>query len=179
MLPAPLTSGVSVAWRTRCSVPLAPPWSVQAIRPNDPDVRSKGATWLEVHVLPWSDDLATNRPVMGLGVMLAVPDCQYTYTLPLLSVVIVGPPLPKLAAWLGWAARDPAAGVVVVVVVAPGTVVVGATAEMALVRRASSAHAESLTTTGGPKLRPPLVDVATATLPGLALGAVTPGVLNE
>src|SRR5438477_13072036 len=101
MLPDPETSGVSVAANSRCSVPWDPPWLLQMSLPSVPDVRSNGATWVAVHALPWSVDLETNRPVLGLGVMFAVDDCQYAYRVPLLSMVSDGALLPKLAARSG------------------------------------------------------------------------------
>ena len=84
---------------------------------------------------------------------------------------------PKLAAWSGWAARLPA-GASSVVVVTPGARVVCVGDWMAFWRLAAFSHAGAAMSTGSPKSRPPLVEVATTARVGLALGAVTNGVEN-
>src|SRR5688572_8149102 len=85
---------------------------------------------------------------------------------------------PKLAAWSGWAALDPTAGVVVLVVVTPGASVTVVRDVSACWRTGAASNWPSARFTGAPKLRPPSVDTATIGRLGSAFGAVALGLLR-
>src|SRR5690349_6659227 len=119
-----------------------------------------------VNVLPWSVDLDSQTAGTGAGVMFELWVIHATYTLHLSSTVSDGLLPPKLAAWSGCAALEPAGaagggGV-------PGSVVV--------VLRASArfwgwAHAGAETSTESENVLPPSVETATCGSRGCRLGA--------
>src|SRR4051794_2350114 len=82
---------------------------------------------------------------------------------------------PKLTAELGWAARDPAGGAVVVVTPDGGVVVTVGAMSSALVRATSLFQASAVISMGSPKVAPPSVEMAVNTRVGSALGDVFPG----
>ena len=101
--------------------------------------------------------------------MLAVADFQAAYTVPSSSTARPGLLPPKLAAWFGVAAREPAGTVVVVAGVPVGAVVV--VAPMAWLRSPPSAKVSPTAETGSAKVLPPSVDTETIGWGGAELPA--------
>src|SRR4051812_4350039 len=134
------------------------------------------------HVLPPSVDLDRASPPGGAGVMFAVPVGHITYAVPLAStratIPLRVPAEPKLAAWFGVAALEPA-GAAVVVVVGPGAAVVVVTAASAWSRMAWGSKTLSERLTASPKVRPPSWETATIGMAGTAFGAGGLATLRE
>src|SRR6478672_12915891 len=110
-------------------------WEPKVDRPCWNGVMAEGT-----NVLPWSVDFDSHTAGSGAGVMFELWVIQATYTLPLSSTVSDGLLPPKLAAWSGWAAFEPAGAAVVGGV--PGSVVVVLSASA---RDAGFSHAGAAT----------------------------------
>src|SRR5215831_10298436 len=95
---------------------------------------------------------------------------------PLSSSAILGLEPPKLASWLGVAARDPARAVVVVVAVPPGASVVVVSAVASWPRKASL-YTPWLRSIGAPNVLPASVETANSGRDGSALGATLLGMV--